>query len=88
MYILNDADMTKKILLILSILAPFITYYILSLILKFSEKKFPIIKLSIISLVLLIIVLFFFRIDSHISPKTNYVPPKMENGKVKPAENN
>ena len=88
MYILNDADMTKKILLILSILAPFITYYILSLILKYSEKKFPIIKLSIISLVLLIIVLFFFRIDSHISPKTNYVPPKMENGKVKPAENN
>ena len=88
MYILNDADMTKKILLILSILAPFITYYILSLILKFSEKKFPIIKLSIISLVLLIVVLFFFRIDSHISPKTNYVPPKMENGKVKPAENN
>ena len=88
MYILNDTDMTKKILLILSILAPFITYYILSLILKFSEKKFPIIKLSIISLVLLIIVLFFFRIHSHISPKTNYVPPKMENGKVKPAENN
>jgi len=39
-------------------------------------------------LVLLIIVLFFFRIDSHISPETNYVPPKMENGKVKPAENN
>ncbi len=88
MYILNDADMTKKILLILSILAPFITYYILNLILKFSEKKFPIIKLSIISLVLLIVVLFFFRIDSHISPKTNYVPPKMENGKIKPAENN
>ena len=88
MYILNDADMTKKILLILSILAPFITYYILNLILRFSEKKFPIIKLSIISLVLLIIVLFFFRIDSHISPKTNYVPPKMENGKIKPAENN
>jgi|TARA_B100000809_G_scaffold105741_1_gene104297 uncharacterized membrane protein (UPF0182 family) len=87
-YILNDTDMTKKILLILSILAPFITYYILSLILKFSEKKFPIIKLSIISLVLLIVVLFFFRIDSHISPETNYVPPKMENGKVKPAENN
>ena len=80
--------MTKKILLILSILAPFITYYILSIILKFSEKKFPIIKLSIISLVLLIIVLFFFRTDSHISPETNYVPPKMENGKVKPAENN
>ena len=80
--------MTKKILLILSILAPFIAYYILSLILKFSEKKFPIIKLSIISLILLIIVLFFFRIDSHISPETNYVPPKMENGKVKPAENN
>ena len=88
MYILNDADMTKKILLILSILAPFITYYILSLILKFSEKKFPIIKLSIISLFLLIIVLFFFRIDSQFSPETNYVPPKMENGKVKPAENN
>ena len=88
MYILNDVDMTKKILLILSILAPFITYYILNLILKFSEKKFPIIKLSIISLVLLIVVLFFFRIDSHISPKTNYVPPKMENGKIKPAENN
>ena len=79
--------MTKKILLILSILAPFITYYILSLTLNFSEKKFPIIKLSIISLVLLVIVLFFFRIDSHFSPKTNYVPPKMENGKVKPAEN-
>ena len=80
--------MIKKILLILSILAPFITYYILSLILKFSEKKFPVMKLSIISLVLLIIILFFFRIDSHISPQTNYIPPKIENGKVKPAENN
>ena len=43
--------------------------------------------LSILSLVLLVSVLIFFRYFSHISPDTKYYPPKVEDGKVIPAEN-
>tara|TARA_B100000989_G_scaffold257570_1_gene207188 strand:- start:20438 stop:20680 length:243 start_codon:yes stop_codon:yes gene_type:complete len=80
--------MIKKILIILSILAPFIGYYFIKLVFKLSSKKFPVLSLSIISLILLIITLLYFRFDNNFLPDTQYTPPKMENGKIKPAENN
>ena len=80
--------MTKKILIILSILAPFITFYLIKLAFKLSEKKLPFLPLALISLVLLILTLVYFRFDNNFLPDTKYSPPKMENGKVKPAENN
>ncbi len=80
--------MTKKILIILSILAPFITFYLIKFAFKLSEKKLPFLPLALISLVLLILKLVYFRFDNNFLPDTKYSPPKMENGKVKPAENN
>ena len=80
--------MTKKILIILSILAPFITYYLIKFAFKLSEKKLPFLPLAIISLILLILTLVYLRFDNSFLPDTKYSPPKMENGKVKPAENN
>ena len=80
--------MTKKILIILSILAPFITFYLIKFAFKLSEKKLPFLPLALISLVLLILTLVYFRFDGSFLPDTKYTPPKMENGKVKPAENN
>ena len=79
--------MTKKIILILAIIAPFIGYYLMIYLLKFENKKIPIVKLSIISLLLIIISLGFFRYSSHFSPESKYSPPKLENGKLVPAEN-
>tara|TARA_B100000676_G_C17578206_1_gene580705 strand:+ start:327 stop:569 length:243 start_codon:yes stop_codon:yes gene_type:complete len=80
--------MTKKILILLSFLAPFIAYYFFKIIFKISNKNFPVIKLGIASLVLVLLTLIFFRFDSSFLPDTKYSPPKMENGKVKSAENN
>ena len=80
--------MTKKILIILSILAPFITFYLIKFAFKLSEKKLPFLPLALISLVLLILTLVYFRFDGSFLPDTKYSPPKMEDGKVKPAENN
>ena len=79
--------MIKKIILLLAIISPFIGYYLTVYLLKFENKKIPILKLSIVSLVLLVSVLIFFRYFSHISPNTKYYPPKVEDGKVIPAEN-
>ena len=80
--------MTKKILIILSILAPFITFYLMKFAFKLSEKKLPFLPLALISLILLILTLVYFRFDGSFLPDTKYTPPKMENGKIKPAENN
>ena len=80
--------MTKKILIILSILAPFITFYLIKLAFKLSEKKVPYLVLCFTSLILLILTLVYFRLDNSFPPDTKYSPPKMEKGKVKPAENN
>ena len=80
--------MTKKILIILSFLAPFITFYLIKFAFKLSEKKLPFLPLALISLILLILTLVYFRLDNSFLPDTKYTPPKMENGKVKPAENN
>ena len=79
--------MIKKIILLLAIISPFIGYYFTVYLLKFENKKIPVLKLSILSLVLLLSVLIFFRYFSDISPDTIYYPPKVEDGKVIPAEN-
>jgi len=79
--------MIKKIILLLAIISPFLGYYFTVYLLKFEKKKIPVLKLSILSLVLLVSVLIFFRYFSHISPDTKYYPPKVEDGKVIPAEN-
>ena len=79
--------MIKKIILLLAIISPFIGYYLTVYLLKFENKKIPVLKLSILSLVLLLSVLIFFRYFSDISPDTKYYPPKVEDGKVIPAEN-
>ena len=79
--------MIKKIILILAIISPFLGYYLTVYLLKFENKKIPILKLSILSLILLLSVLIFFRYFSHFSPDTKYYPPKVEDGKVIPAEN-
>ena len=53
--------MIKKIILLLAIISPFIGYYFTVYLLKFENKKIPVLKLSILSLVLLLSVLIFFR---------------------------
>ena len=79
--------MIKKIILLLAIISPFIGYYLTVYLLKFENKKIPVLKLSILSLVLLLSVLISFRYFGDISPDTKYYPPKVEDGKVIPAEN-
>ena len=79
--------MIKKIILLIALLSPFVGYYLTVYILKFESKRIQILKLSISSLVLIVLLLTFFIYQSHISPNTKYFPPKVENGKVIPAEN-
>ena len=75
--------MIKKIILLLVVLSPFITYYICKLIFKYESKKYPIIKLSIISLFLLILSFSVFRYYNAFPPDSKYTPPKYEDGKLK-----
>ena len=79
--------MIKKIIILLAIVSPFVTYFFYSWLLKLEQKKYPIIKLCIISFVFLICVLTFLRFNDNFSPKTKYSPPKVEKGKLIPAEN-
>ena len=79
--------MIKKIILLFAIISPFLGYYFTVYLLKFENKKVPILKLSILSLMLLLSALILFRYFSHTSPDTKYYPPKVEDGKVIPAEN-
>ena len=79
--------MIKKIILLLAIISPFLGYYFTVYLLKFENKKIPVLKLSILSVVLLVSALMFFRYFSHFSPDTKYYPPKVEDGKLVPAEN-
>jgi len=53
--------MIKKIILLLAILSPFILYFFSMWILKLEKKKYPVLKLSIASVILLIVALGFFR---------------------------
>ena len=79
--------MIKKIILLLAIVGPFASYFFYTWLLKLEKKKYPIIKLSIISLFLLILALAFLRFYGDFSPDTKYSPAKYEDGKLVPAEN-
>ncbi len=79
--------MIKKIILLLAIVSPFLGYYFTVYLLKLEKKKVPVLKLSIASVIFLILILIFFRYFSHISPDTKYFPPKVKDGKIIPAKN-
>ena len=79
--------MIKKIILLLAIVGPFGLYFLYSWLLKLEKKKIPIIKLSIVSIILLIVALGFLRIYGDFDPNTKYSPAKYEDGELKPAEN-
>tara|TARA_Y100000590_G_C15723023_1_gene1014160 strand:+ start:1885 stop:2127 length:243 start_codon:yes stop_codon:yes gene_type:complete len=79
--------MIKKIILLIAILAPFGLYFFYSWLLKLDQKKIPIIKLSIASVILLICALGFLRFYGDFDANTKYSPAKYEDGKLKPAEN-
>ena len=79
--------MIKKIILLLAIAGPFALYFFYSWLRKHEKKKYPIVKLSIISLFLLILALGFLRLYGDFSPSTKYSPAKYEDGKLVPAEN-
>ena len=73
--------MTKKILLLISILAPFVTYFFYTKLLKVTGKKYPIKTLSIIGLVLFLISLGSLRFYN------NYLPNLTEpSASLKPFE--
>ena len=79
--------MIKKIILLLAIFGPFGLYFLYSWLLKLEKKKIPIVKLSIISVILLVIALGFLRFYGGFDPDTKYSPAKYEDGELKPAEN-
>ena len=79
--------MIKKIILLLAILGPFVLYFFSIWLLKLEKKKIPILKLSIASVILLIIALSFLRFYGDFDPNTKYSPAKYEDGELKPAEN-
>ena len=79
--------MIKKIILLLAIVGPFGLYFFYSWLLKLEKKKIPITKLSIASIVLLLLALGFLRFSQGFDPSTKYSPAKYEDGKLKPAEN-
>ena len=79
--------MIKKIILLLAIIGPFGLYFFYSWLLKLEKKKIPIVKLSITSLILLIVALGFLRFYGDFDPNTKYSPATYEDGELKPAEN-
>ena len=79
--------MIKKIILLLAIVGRFGLYFLYSCLAKLEKKKIPIVKLSITSLILLLIALGFLRFYGGFDPNTKYSPAKYEDGKLEPAEN-
>ena len=79
--------MIKKIILLVAILGPFGLYFLYSWLLKLEKKKIPIVKLSIVSIILLIVAFGFLRIYGDFDPNTKYSTAKYEDGELKPAEN-
>jgi len=79
--------MIKKIILLLAIVGPFGLYFLYSWAKKLENKKIPITKLSIASVILLIIALGILRFYGGFDPNTKYTPAKYEDGELKPAEN-
>ena len=73
--------MIKKIILLLSMLAPFISYFFYIKLTKIKNKKYPLKLLSLISILLIIVSLGYLRFDD------NYPPKLMEpNISLKPIE--
>ena len=68
-------------------MGPFGLYFFYSWLLKLEKKKIPIVKLSLASIILLIIALSFLRFFGGFDPNTEYSPAKYEDGELKPAEN-
>jgi len=79
--------MIKKIILLVAIFGPFGLYFLYSWLLKLEKKKIPVIKLSIASIILLIVALGVLRFYGDFDPNTKYSPAKYEDGELKPAEN-
>ena len=79
--------MIKKIILLLAIVGPFGLYFLYTWVLKLEKKKIPIVKLSLASIILLLIALGFLRFYGDFDPNTKYSPAKYEDGELKPAEN-
>ena len=79
--------MIKKIILLLAIVGPFGLYFFYSWLRKLESKKIPVAKLSMVSILLLLIALGFLRYYGGFDPNTKYSPAKYEDGKLKPAEN-
>lgn len=68
-----------------AIILPFVIYYLLVCLTKKVDKKFPLIILSLISLLLLVCSLMYYRFTSAQPKGLNYTPPKYENNKVVPS---
>ena len=68
-------------------MGPFGLYFFYSWLRKLENKKIPVAKLSIASLILLIIALSFLRFYGDFDSNTKYSPAKYEDGELKPAEN-
>ncbi len=79
--------MIKKIIILLAILGPFGLYFLYTWSLKLQNKKIPILKLTIASIILLILALGYLRLSGGFNPDTKYSPAKYEDGELKPAEN-
>jgi hypothetical protein len=60
--------MTKKIILLLAIASPFLTYFLYSSLLKLKNKKYPIVKLAMTSIILLMLALGSLRYYDNYSP--------------------
>lgn len=60
--------MTKKIILLLAVASPFLTYFLYSFLLKLKNKKYPIVKLAMTSIMLLMLALGSLRYYDNYSP--------------------
>ena len=60
--------MLKKFILLFSILGPFALYFFYTKLIKFKNKKYPIIKLSVISVLLIVFSLSSLRYYDNYSP--------------------
>lgn len=60
--------MTKKIILLLAVASPFLTYFLYSSLLKLKNKKYPIVKLAMTSIMLLMLALGSLRYYDNYSP--------------------
>jgi len=77
---------TRYFILIAAIIAPFLTYWIIYRLTNKVNKKFPLILLSSISLLLLILSLIYLRISVSEPAGLKYTPPKYQDNKVVPSQ--